>query len=172
MTMTNNRFHIRPAQPDDVPLILRFIRDLAEFEGLSHVVAATEESLRESLFGPNPSAEVALGFLGDDPVRIRGFAVFFHTYSTFLGRRGMYLEDIFVMPEHRRKGLGTMLLRHVAGIAVERGCGRFEWAALDWNQNAARFYEGLGAEVLNEWRTFRMDGEALRNLVDKNTGEA
>ncbi len=169
MTMTNNRFHIRPAKPDDAPLILRFIRDLAEFEGLSHAVAATEDSLRESLFGPNPNAEVALGFLGDDPV---GFAVFFHTYSTFLGRRGMYLEDIFVMPEHRRKGLGTMLLRHVAGIAVERGCGRFEWAALDWNQNAARFYEGLGAVVLNEWRTFRMDGEALRNLVDKNTGEA
>ncbi len=169
MTMTNNRFHIRPAKPDDVPLVLRFIRDLAEFEGLSHAVAATEDSLRESLFGTNPNAEVALGFLGDDPV---GFAVFFHTYSTFLGRRGMYLEDIFVMPEHRRKGLGTMLLRHVAGIAVERGCGRFEWAALDWNQNAARFYEGLGAVVLNDWRTFRMDGEALRNLVDKNTGEA
>ena len=169
MTTTNNRFHIRPAKPDDVPLVLRFIRDLAEFEGLSHAVAATENSLRESLFGANPSAEVALGFLGDDPV---GFAVFFHTYSTFLGRRGMYLEDIFVMPEHRRKGLGTMLLRHVAGIAVERGCGRFEWSALDWNQNAARFYEGLGAVVLNEWRTFRMDGEALRNLVDKNSGEA
>ena len=167
--MTNNRFHIRPAKPDDAPLILRFIRDLAEFEGLSHVVAATEDSLRESLFGTNPNAEVALGFLGDDPV---GFAVFFHTYSTFLGRRGMYLEDIFVMPEHRRKGLGTMLLRHVAGIAVERGCGRFEWSALDWNQNAARFYEGLGAVVLDEWRTFRMDGEALRNLVDKNSGEA
>jgi GNAT superfamily N-acetyltransferase len=114
------------------------------------------------LFGANPGAEVAIGFAGDEPV---GFAVYFHTYSTFLGQRGMYLEDIFVIPEHRSNGLGKLLLAHVANIAAERGCGRLEWSVLDWNENAARFYKGLGAEVMGDWRTFRMDGDALQRLV-------
>ena len=117
---TSSGFHIRPASPDDTPLILQFVQGLADFEGLSQGVAATEDGLRESLFGDDPAAEVALGFAGEHPA---GFAVFYHNYSTFLGRRGMYLEDIFVMPEYRRNGLGKMLLTHVAGIALERGCG-------------------------------------------------
>ena len=163
--MTNDSgFQIRPARPNDLPTILRFIEGLAEFEGLSHAVEATEDGLRESLFGPNPAAEAALGFAGDYPA---GFALFYHNYSTFLGRRGMYLEDIFVLPEHRRKGLGTLLLKHVAGVAVERGCGRFEWSVLDWNQNAARFYQDLGAEVLDDWRIFRVTGDALQKLANK-----
>ena len=142
---TSKELSIRPAEPDDAPLILRFIQGLADFEGLSQGVAATEDSLRESLFGQNPAAEVALGFAGEHPA---GFGVFYHNYSTFLRQRGMYLEDIFVMPEYRRNGLGKMLLTHVAGIAVKRGCVRFEWAVLDWNQNAARFYQQLGAVAL------------------------
>lgn len=163
---TNDEFHIRPAAPEDVPVILGFIKGLAEFEHLSGEVTATEEGLRASLFEANPAAEVALGFAGDEPA---GFAVFFHNYSTFLGQRGMYLEDIFVMPEHRSKGLGRLLLAHVAGVAVERGCGRFEWSVLDWNVDAARFYKELGAEALDDWRTFRMDGDALRRLANVNT---
>ena len=161
--MTNNKFHIRAATADDVSLILTFIKGLADFERLSDEVTATEESLRESLFGANPGAEVAIGFVGDEPA---GFAVFFHNYSTFLGQRGMYLEDIFVVPEHRSNGLGKLLLSHVANIALERGCGRLEWSVLDWNEDAARFYKGLGAEVMGDWRTFRMDGDALRKLAD------
>ena len=115
---TSSGFHIRPASPDDTPLILQFVQGLADFEGLSQGVAATEDSLRESLFGDNPAAEVALGFAGEHPA---GFAVFYHNYSTFLGRRGMYLEDIFVMPEYRRNGLGKMLLTHVAGLPWSAG---------------------------------------------------
>jgi len=165
--VTTGNFHIRAAVPDDVPLILRFIKGLAEFERLSHAVTVTEEGLRESLFGANPAAEVVLGFQGENPA---GFAVFFHNYSTFLGRRGMYLEDIFVSPEYRSRGLGRLLLTHVAGIAAEQGCGRFEWAVLDWNENAARFSQKLGMEMLDDWRIFRMNSEALRKLASKNTG--
>lgn len=162
---TNNNFHIRDATVDDVSMILTFIKGLADFERLSDEVTATEEDLRESLFGANPGAEVAIGFAGDEPA---GFAVFFHNYSTFLGKRGMYLEDIFVVPEHRSNGLGKLLLSHVASIAVERGCGRLEWSVLDWNENAARFYKGLGAEVMGDWRTFRMDGDALQKLASNS----
>ena len=159
--MPSNNFQIRPATSEDVPLILAFIKGLAEFEYLSNELTVTEADLQKSLFGPNPAAEVVIGFAGDEPA---GFAVFFHNYSTFFGQRGMYLEDIFVTPEHRRKGLGKMLLVHVANIAVERECGRFEWLVLDWNEDAARFYKGLGAEVMSDWHTFRMHGDALRRL--------
>lgn len=151
----------RRATVDDVPLVLAFIRGLAEYERLTHLVEATEESVRETLFGETPRAEALLGYV--DGVAA-GFAVYFHTYSTFLSRPGLYLEDIYVTPEHRRRGLGTLLMRRVAAVAVERGCGRFEWAALDWNTDAHRFYQGLGAEMLSEWRLFRMTGEALRHL--------
>jgi len=165
--MPSNNFYIRLATSDDVPSILAFIKGLAEFEYLSNEVTVTEIDLRKSLFGPNPAAEVVIGFAEGEPA---GFAVFFHNYSTFLGQRGMYLEDIFVNPEFRRKGLGKMLLVHVANIAVERDCGRFEWSVLDWNYDAARFYKELGAEVMSDWRIFRMQGDALRRLGDSAQG--
>lgn len=154
---------VRPATPGDAPLLLAFVHGIAEYEGLTHQVVATEESLRTSLAGAPPQVEALLGFVDGEPA---GFATYFHTYSTFLTRRGMYLEDIYVSPEHRRRGLGTALLRRVAAITVERGCGRFEWAALDWNVDAHRFYERLGAEMLSEWRLFRVTGEALRRLAE------
>ena len=157
------RLTIRPATADDVPRLLAFIHGMAEYEHLTHQVTATEEALLASLFGDPPAAEALLGFADDEPA---GFAVYFHTYSTFLARRSMYLEDLYVSPEYRRRGLGTLLLRHVAAIAVERGCGRFEWTALDWNTDAHRFYEDLGAEMLSEWRLFRIHGDALRQLVE------
>ncbi|MCY4109858.1 MAG: GNAT family N-acetyltransferase [Chloroflexi bacterium] len=157
------RFTIRPATAADVPRLLAFIHGIAEYEHLTHQVTATEEDLLASLFGDQPAAEALLAFAGDEPA---GFAVYFHTYSTFLARRGMYLEDLYVTPEYRRRGLGTLLLRRVAAIAVERACGRFEWMALDWNTDAHRFYEDLGAEMLSEWRLFRVQGDALRQLAE------
>ena len=155
-------FTIRPAAEEDVPRLMGLIWDLAVYEKLTHEVVATEASLRASLFGEAPAAEALLAFAGEEAA---GFAVYFHTYSTFLARRGMYLHDLYVSPAYRRRGLGTLLLRRVAGIAVERGCGRFEWVALDWNTDAHRFYEDLGAEMLPEWRTFRVVGDALRRLA-------
>lgn len=152
---------IRPAAPDDAALVLRFVRELASYERLSHLVTATEESLREALFGARPGAEVALAFEAGAAV---GFAVYFHTFSTFLGKPGLWLEDIFVLPEHRRKGYGRALLLHVARIAVARGCGRFEWTALDWNTPAWDFYRSVGAQPLEEWTIFRVTGDALAKL--------
>ena len=166
---TRPKLSVRPATPDDVPLILGFIRGIAEYEHLTHQVEASEDGLRSTIFGGAPSAEALLGFVDDAPA---GYAVYFHNYSTFLARPGLYLEDIYVSPEFRRQGLGAMLMRRVAAIAVERGCGRFEWAALDWNTDAHRFYEGLGAEMLSQWRLFRMTGEALRKLAEGADDEA
>jgi GNAT superfamily N-acetyltransferase len=156
------RLNIRTATEADLPLVLAFIRGLAEYERLSHLVTATEETLRDSLFGPSAGAEVLLGFEADTPV---GFAVFFHNFSTFLGRPGLWLEDIYVPPEFRRKGYGRALLLHVARIAHERGCGRFEWAALDWNAPAIEFYRSLGAVTLDDWTIFRVTGAALERLA-------
>lgn len=153
---------IRPATQTDLSLVLAFIRGLADYEHLSHLVTANEETLRDSLFGPHPGAEVLLAFEADTAV---GFAVFFHNFSTFLGRRGLWLEDIYVKPEFRRKGYGRTLLLHVARIAHERGCGRFEWAALDWNTPAIDFYKSLGAIALDDWTSFRVTGEALEKLA-------
>jgi GNAT superfamily N-acetyltransferase len=153
---------IRPATRDDVSLILRFIRALGEYEHLAHEVVATEDGLRESLFGKTPQAEVAIASMGPHPV---GFALFFHNYSTFLGRRGLYLEDLFVLPEHRGHGVGRALLSWLAKTALERGCGRFEWSVLDWNAPAIRFYENLGARPMSDWTTFRITGEAMRGLA-------
>jgi GNAT superfamily N-acetyltransferase len=152
---------IRPARPGDVGLVLALIRGLAAYERLLPEVVATEDALRESLFGARPAAEVILGYLDDQPA---GFAVFFHNFSTFRGRHGMYLEDIFVKPECRGRGLGEALLRHVAREAVRRRCGRFEWAVLDWNEPAMAFYRKLGAEPLSDWTIFRVTGEALARL--------
>jgi GNAT superfamily N-acetyltransferase len=162
--MSENHTHltIRPAAEPDLPLVLDFIRGLADYERLSHLVTATEETLRESLFGARPGAEVLLAF---DRAAAVGFAVFFHNFSTFLGRRGLWLEDLYVKPECRRKGYGRALLLHVARIAHERGCGRFEWAALDWNTPAIDFYQSLGAVALDDWTIFRVTGAALERLA-------
>lgn len=162
------RFTIRPATAGDVSRLLTFIQGIAEYERLEHQVTATEEGLLTSLFGDEAAAEALLAFADGEPA---GFAVFFHTYSTFLGQRGMHLEDLYVSPEYRRLGLGTLLLRRVAAIAVERNCGRFEWMALDWNTDAHTFYEGLGAEMLPEWQLFRIHGDALRNLAGEGLGK-
>ena len=151
---------IRAAGPADTSLILGFIRRLADYEKLSHEVEATEERLRSSLFptGGTPAAECVLAFCGDTPA---GFALFFPTYSTFLARQGLYLEDLFVDPAFRRLGIGKALLLHVARLASRRGCGRLEWSVLDWNEPAIRFYEGLGARRMTDWTTCRLAGPAL-----------
>jgi len=152
------RFEIRQATEADVPVILRFIRALAEYEKLSHKVVATEESLRRTLFGNPRFAEVILGYEDGEPV---GFALFFHNYSTFLGRPGIYLEDLFVDPDRRGRGYGKALLAHIARLARDRDCGRLEWAVLDWNAPSIQFYKSLGAVPLDDWIIFRLTGEAL-----------
>jgi GNAT superfamily N-acetyltransferase len=162
MSANETRLTIRPAAEADIPLVLMFIRGLAEYEHLSHLVTATEETLRDALFGARPGAEVLLAFETQTPV---GFAVFFHNFSTFLGRRGLWLEDIYIDPAFRRKGYGRALLLHVARIAHERGCGRFEWSALDWNTPAIDFYKGLGAVALDDWTIFRATGAALEKMA-------
>jgi GNAT superfamily N-acetyltransferase len=153
---------VRAARPDDVPTIARLIRGLAAYEHLEHLVEVTERSLHEHLFGAQRYCEVLMGQLGDRPV---GFALFFHNYSTFLGKPGLYLEDLFVEPEARGHGVGTALLRSLARIALERGCGRLEWAVLDWNLPSISFYRKLGAVPLDEWTVFRVDGQAMRQLA-------
>ena len=153
---------IRRAAEDDVPLILEFIRGLAEYERLVHEVRATEAKLRESLFGAAPAAEVVIASADGVPV---GFALYFHNYSTFLGQRGLYLEDLFVRPEWRGRGVGRKLLEHLAKVAVERNCGRFEWAVLDWNAPAIAFYRSLGAVPMEDWRIFRVTGDPLNRLA-------
>ena len=155
-------FSLRPARAADVPVILRFIRALAEYEKLSHEVTATEQALYETLFGGRPAAEVVLGELYGVPV---GFALYFSNYSTFLARPGIYLEDLFVLPEFRGRGFGKALLVHVARVAQERSCGRFDWQVLDWNEPSIQFYKSLGAVPLHEWTTMRVTGEALRRLA-------
>ena len=150
---------IRPATPADLPLVLAFIRELAAYEKLSEQVAATEATLRTTLFGARPAAECVLAFADDGAPA--GFAVFFPTYSTFLAQPGLWLEDLFVRPEHRGRGIGKGLLLHVAGLAHARGCGRMEWSVLDWNQPAIDFYESLGARRLREWQICRLTAEAL-----------
>jgi GNAT superfamily N-acetyltransferase len=156
-------FSIRPATEKDVPLIRSFIRQLAEYEKLSHEAVMTEETLRESLFGSRRYAEVLLGYADAQPV---AFAVFFHNFSTFVGRPGLYLEDLFVIPEMRGKGYGQALLVELAKIARERKCGRFEWAVLDWNEPAIGFYKKLGAISMDDWTIFRVTGEALDRLAN------
>lgn len=158
---------IARATERDVPIILQMIRDLAEYERMSDEVVATEQRLRESLFGARPDAEVIIASVGSDPA---GFALFFHNYSTFLGRRGLYLEDLFVKPAFRGRGIGKRLLVELARIAVERGCGRFEWTVLDWNEPAIGFYKSLGAQSMDTWKTFRVAGDALTRLANTTAG--
>ena len=159
-------FLIRPATERDVSAILELIRGLAEFERLGHEVVATEARLRESLFGDRRDAEVVIAWAGEEAA---GFALFFHNYSTFLARRGLALEDLFVRPAWRGRGLGRLLLAHLAALAVARGCGRFEWSVLDWNEGAIRFYRSVGAEPMADWTTYRVTGEALKRLAEEAT---
>ena len=146
----------------DVPVILQLIRSLAEYERLEHQVIATADTLRESLFGPHAAAEAAIAYVDEEPV---GFEVWFQSYSTFLARAGLYLEDLFVRPEHRGEGIGRALLAHVARIAVDRGAGRLEWSVLDWNKPAIGFYRAIGAVPLDEWTMYRLTGDALERLA-------
>jgi len=155
---------IKPATENDTALILSFVRQLAEYEHLSSECVATEEGLRETLFGKTRSAEVLIGYFEERPV---AFAVFFHNFSTFLGRAGLYLEDLYVVPEFRGRGFGKAFLVHLAQLARDRGCGRFEWAVLDWNEPAIRFYRSLGAVPMADWTVFRLTGDALDRLALK-----
>ena len=153
---------IRPAVESDLPLILHLIESLAEYERLRHECVATEEKLRSTLFGEKPGAEVLIASIDGEPM---GFALFFHNYSTFLAQRGIFLEDLFVKPEARGKGVGHTLLSSLARLALERGCGRLEWNVLDWNELAISFYKRIGAVPMDEWTTYRLTGQALDDLA-------
>jgi len=153
---------VERATERDVSLIFRLIQGLADYEKLAHEVTATEAGLRETLFGARPAADVIIAYAGETPA---GFALFFPNYSTFLGKPGLYLEDLFVLPEWRGHGLGLALMKRLAAIAVERGCGRFEWSVLDWNEPAIGFYKKLGAVPMEDWTVFRLTGSALTRLA-------
>jgi len=155
-------FEIKLAEPEDTPLILSFIKELAEYENLSHEVVADEPTLRESLFGERQVAEVIIGLSEGEPV---SFAVYFHNFSTFLGRPGIYVEDLYVKPEMRGKGMGRVMLAYLAKLARERNCGRLEWWVLDWNKPAINFYKKLGAVPMDAWTVSRLMGDALEKLA-------
>jgi GNAT superfamily N-acetyltransferase len=161
-----SNFEIRPAHVEDVPVILGLIRELATYERAPHEVTATEERLIDVLFGEKPVAEVLLAFEGKSPV---GFAVFFHNFSTWLGRPGLYLEDLFVKPDKRGKGYGRALLVDLAKLARDRGCGRMEWAVLDWNEPAIKFYRTLGAKPMEEWTVFRLTRDGIAMLAQSES---
>jgi len=156
---------LRFAAIDDVPVILELIKELADYEELSHEVIATEEKLKESLFGEHPVAEVIIADYFTKPV---GFSLFFHNFSTFLGQPGIYIEDIYIKPEHRSMGIGRTILVYLAQLAMERGCGRIEWSVLDWNINALNFYKELGAKAMDGWTVFRLTGKTLSSLSHEN----
>ena len=160
-------FSIAPAGREDIVHVLAMIRELAEFEHLTHLLECTADNLESALFGPERCIECLLGWAGEAgrPKQAVAYAIYFHNYSTFLGRRGLYLEDLYVRPDHRHRGHARALLVHLAGIAVERGCGRFEWTVLDWNTGAQDVYRGLGANVMPDWRVTRLTGEALSRLA-------
>ena len=153
---------IRRATEQDVPVLLDFIRELAQYERLTHLLAITERQLAQELFGANSRVEALLAHCDGEPA---AFAVYFHNFSTFLGRKGLYLEDLYVRPEYRRRGYGRAMLVELARIAHERGCGRFEWTVLDWNKPAIDFYRSLGADLLQDWRICRVTGAALEQLA-------
>ena len=160
--MTSDAIRLDPATQKDVPIILRFIRELAEYEKLSHEVVATEDVLRTSLFGSRPAAEAVIAYERDEPV---GFALYFQTFSTFLGKPGLYLEDLYVTPAQRGHGIGRRLLAYVARVAVERGYGRMEWSVLNWNEPALVVYRKIGARPMDDWTVQRLTGEALKSLA-------
>jgi GNAT superfamily N-acetyltransferase len=161
--MTPLDIRIVPARESDVPVVFSLIQRLAEYERLSDELEATEEGIREAMFGEWPIIEVLLAYVGSE---VAGYALFFHHFSTFAGRRGVYLEDLFVLPEHRGRGIGKRLLSQLAKLAVERRCARLEWAVLDWNESAIRFYRSIGAVPMDEWTTYRLTGAALDRLAD------
>lgn len=156
---------IKLATKEDVPLILQFIKELAEYEKLAHEVVATEAILMESMFGPRLYAEAVIAYLDHEPI---GFALFFHNFSTFLGRPGLYLEDLYVRPEARGKGIGQKLLAHLAELAKQRNCGRFEWWVLDWNTPAIEFYKRIGAKPMDEWTVFRVTQDKFEQVIQNN----
>ena len=170
-------FTLRPAELRDVGAIVQLIRDLAAFEQLTHLLQVTPEKLRPQLFGERPAAEAIVAELGDGKSNdksggeVVAFALFFTNFSTFLAQPGLYLEDLYVKPEHRGAGIGKALLTKLAALALERNCGRFEWSVLDWNENAIRFYEGMGASVMPEWRICRLSGDALQRFDPANSAE-
>ncbi len=164
MAQPDDQFRIDPATLADVPLILALIRELAEYEKLSDDVVATEARIERALFGDPPHAEAVVARVGDEPV---GFALYFHTFSTFLAQPGLYLEDLYVRPAHRGRGYGRRLLAHLARIAVDRGCGRFEWSVLDWNELAQTAYRRAGARPMDEWTVWRLTGDALRKRASE-----
>jgi GNAT superfamily N-acetyltransferase len=166
LPMAVDGVRVRMAEEDDTPMILDFIRQLAVYEKLEHEVVADEQRLRATLFGDRSFAEVIIAEHAGEPA---GFALFFHNYSTFLARPGLYLEDLFVRPELRGRGIGKLLLQTLARIAVDRGCGRFEWWVLDWNEPAIRFYRRLGAQSMDEWTVFRVTGDALTDLAGEES---
>ena len=157
---------VLPARREDVPIIAKLIKALGEYEHLSHEAVASEADLDHWLFGPRPAAEVVLAYADDAVV---GFALFFHNFSTFLGRPGLYLEDLFVVPEWRGRRIGARLIAHLAEIAVQRGCGRMEWMVLDWNEPALRFYDRIGATVMKEWKLCRLTGDALARVASQQS---
>jgi GNAT superfamily N-acetyltransferase len=160
----NDNVSIRMAVESDVPLILEFIEGLAEYERLRHACVATEEKLHATLFSDRPAAEVLIASIDGEP---KGFALFFHNYSTFLAQRGVFLEDLFVRPDARGHGVGDALLSTLAQLAIERDCGRLEWSVLDWNDLAIGFYKRIGANPMDEWTTFRLTGAPLRELASR-----
>ena len=161
----SEQIHLRLATEQDIPTILNFINGLADYEKLADQVVATEPQLRATLFSDKPYAEVVLAEYGQQAA---GFALFFHNYSTFLAKPGIYLEDLFVLPEYRGKGIGKVLLSYLAKLAVERDCGRLEWSVLDWNQPAIDFYQAQGATMMHDWRINRVTGDALKELAKSN----
>jgi GNAT superfamily N-acetyltransferase len=154
--------NIRPATPNDIPEILKFIRELAEYEKLGHLVVITAEDIRRDAFAERPVIHILMAEWNG---AVAGYALYFYNYSSFRGRPGIFLEDVFVRPQFRKRGIGRALLLHLARIAVEKGCARFEWQVLDWNAPAIEFYESLGAQVMKEWLTMRVSGEALEKLA-------
>lgn len=157
-------FHIRKAEKEDIPVVLDFIKKLAEYEKLSHEVVATEEQLERYLFGEEKVAEVVIGYYHNNPV---GFALYFYNFSTFLAKPGIYLEDLFILEEYRGLGFGKILLTYLATLAIDKECGRVEWAVLDWNEPSIEFYKSLGARVMNEWLVHRVSGDALVELAEQ-----
>lgn len=164
----NSHYQLRPIREADIPQVLGLMREMAEFEKLTDIFHATEASLHRSFFGAQPAANGLVAHTLDNPDVPVAYIMWFHNYSSFLDRRGLYLEDVYISPAHRGRGLGGWVLRHLAALAVELGCGRFEWSVLDWNENAIEFYKHHGGQILDDWRIVRVTGDALQQLATRN----
>ena len=167
MSRATEHYQLRQARLEDIPGILGLMRETAEFEKLTDIFKANEETLRNSFFGEHPAAHCLIAHTDSQPHVPVAYIMWFHNYSSFLDKRGLYLEDLYVQPAHRGKGVGKMALQHLAKLAIDQDCGRFEWVVLDWNQNAIDFYKHLGADVLPEWRIVRVTGDALQRLASQ-----